>query len=57
MSEPEIVRDRLRPWRRYRWRDAVTGAFVSKAYADSHPETTVRERVAPRPEPTVEEQP
>jgi hypothetical protein len=29
----------------YRFRSAVTGAFVSKAYALLHPKTTVRERV------------
>ena len=29
----------------YRFRDAVTGLFVSKAYALLHPSTTVRERV------------
>lgn len=32
--------------RRYRYRDAVTGRFVSRAYAEEHPDTTVRERVA-----------
>jgi hypothetical protein len=30
---------------RYRFRDAVTGEFVTKAYALLHPATTVRERV------------
>lgn len=29
----------------WRFRSAVTGAFVSKAYALLHPATTVRERV------------
>jgi hypothetical protein len=29
----------------YRFRSAVTGAFVSKTYALLHPKTTVRERV------------
>jgi hypothetical protein len=33
----------LRP--SYRYRSAETGHFVSKAYADLHPSTTVRERV------------
>jgi hypothetical protein len=27
------------------WRSAITGKFVSKEYADAHPETTVEERV------------
>ena len=30
---------------RYRFRSAVTGEFVSKAYALLHPRETVRERV------------
>lgn len=30
---------------RYRYRDAVTGQYVGKAYADANPATTVRERV------------
>lgn len=29
----------------YIYRDAVTGRLVSKAYADAHPNTTVREWV------------
>lgn len=29
----------------YVFRDAITGKFVSKAYALLHPSTTVRERV------------
>lgn len=31
---------------RYVFRDAVTGHFVTKAYALLHPGSTVRERVA-----------
>lgn len=31
--------------KRFVFRDAVTGEFVSKAYALLHPSTTVRERV------------
>jgi hypothetical protein len=31
--------------RRYRYRSAVNGRFVSAAYALAHPKTTVRERV------------
>jgi hypothetical protein len=31
--------------KRYRFRSAETGEFVSKAYALLHPATTVRERV------------
>lgn len=27
------------------WRDARTGRFVSKIYADENPATTVRERI------------
>lgn len=27
-----------------RWRSAITGRFVSKQYAEEHPETTVAER-------------
>lgn len=30
---------------RYRFRSAITGLFVSKAYALLHPTTTIRERV------------
>jgi hypothetical protein len=30
---------------RWRFRSAITGEFVSKAYALLHPATTVRERV------------
>lgn len=30
---------------RYRWRSAVTGRWVSEAFAKRHPKTTVRERV------------
>ena len=29
----------------YRFRSAITGLFVSKAYALLHPSTTIRERV------------
>lgn len=29
----------------YRYRDAVTGKMVSKAYAEANPSTTVRELV------------
>lgn len=32
--------------KRYRYRSAVTGRFVSAAYARKHPKTTVRERFA-----------
>jgi hypothetical protein len=34
----------------WRFRSAVTGEYVSKAYALLHPRTTVRERVAMRDE-------
>jgi hypothetical protein len=30
---------------RYRYRSAITGRFVSAAYAQKHPENTVREKV------------
>lgn len=30
---------------RYRYRDARTGRYVSRAYAEKHPDTTVRETV------------
>lgn len=29
----------------YRYRDAVTGKYVSREYAEENPSTTVRERV------------
>lgn len=29
---------------RYLWRSAVTGKFVSRKYAEEHPDTTTRER-------------
>jgi hypothetical protein len=35
----------VKPKPRYRWRDAVTGRYVTKAYAEANPATTVRERV------------
>jgi hypothetical protein len=28
-----------------RFRDAITGRFVSRSYSDQHPDTTVSERV------------
>lgn len=31
---------------RYRYRDAKTGRYVTREYAEAHPDTTVRERVA-----------
>lgn len=31
---------------RYVYRSAVTGKFVSAAYALAHPDTTIRQRVA-----------
>lgn len=37
--------DRLRKGPRYRFRDAVTGKYVSRVYALLNPTTTVRERV------------
>lgn len=39
MPEPE-----RRP-ARYVYRSAITGRFVSKAYADANPDTTVRQRI------------
>ena len=30
----------------YRYRSAVTGHFVSEAFAEANPNTTIRERVA-----------
>lgn len=33
----------------YRYRSAITGLYVSKAYAQKHPEKTVRERVQQKP--------
>lgn len=33
------------PKPRYRYRSAVTGAFVSRLYALAHPATTIKERV------------
>jgi hypothetical protein len=35
------------PRARYRYRSAVTGRFVSAAYALRYPQRTVRERVKP----------
>jgi hypothetical protein len=32
--------------RRYVYRDAVSGEYVSQAYAEAHPATTIRQRVA-----------
>lgn len=29
----------------YRYKSAVTGRWVSKAYAEANPDTTIRERV------------
>lgn len=29
----------------YRYRSAITGKYVSKAYAEKHPDTTIREKV------------
>lgn len=29
---------------RFVWRSAITGKFVSRKYAEEHPETTVKER-------------
>ena len=29
----------------YRYRDAVTGKYVTREYAEAHPETTVREAI------------
>lgn len=38
-----MIRDAIkRAWRRFR--SAVTGRFVSRAYAEAHPDTTVSER-------------
>ena len=34
-----------KPKKAYRYRDAVTGLFVSAAYAKQNPATTVREQV------------
>lgn len=37
--------ERLKPKRRYVYKSAITGRFVSRAYAEANPETTVKERV------------
>ncbi len=42
-AEPMKRRHALNPYRRFR--DAVTGRFVSRLYAVLHPATTVSERV------------
>lgn len=34
----------------YRYRSAITGKFVSRTYAEQHPDTTVRLTVKPRTE-------
>lgn len=39
------ILSKLFPKRKYRYRSAVTGKWVSKAYADANPNETVRERV------------
>lgn len=31
---------------RWVWRSAITGKFVSRKYAEEHPETTTKERVS-----------
>lgn len=36
---------------RYRFRSAITGKWVSKAYALLHPSTTVAERIEEEPAP------
>lgn len=36
----------IRMKRRYRWRDAETGRYVSRLYALLHPDTTIREWVS-----------
>lgn len=38
---------------RYRFRSAITGLFVSKAYALLHPRETVREKIEMRDEGDV----
>jgi hypothetical protein len=38
-----VIKKLLKP--RYVYRSSVTGLFVSKAFAEAHPETTTRERV------------
>ena len=38
---------------RYRYRSAITGKFVTKAYAEANPDTTVREKVYMRVTPTT----
>ncbi len=31
--------------RRWRYRDAITGEYVTRAYAEAHPSTTVKEKM------------
>jgi hypothetical protein len=38
----------------FRYRSAITGRYVSAAYAAEHPETTIREAVQPKPIEYVE---
>ena len=35
---------------RYVYRDAITGKFISKEYAEAYPRTTVKERMKQLPE-------
>lgn len=35
-----------KPWKR--WRSAITGRYVSKAYAEAHPDVTISETVQPK---------
>lgn len=41
-ARPTRLTDLVKPWRVFR--DAVTGRYVSRAYALLHPSTTVSER-------------
>lgn len=44
MNPLKLLADKLRGKRRYRFRPAVTGRWVTEAFAKAHPRETVRVR-------------
>tara|TARA_R110002110_G_scaffold415794_1_gene656135 strand:- start:4835 stop:4966 length:132 start_codon:yes stop_codon:yes gene_type:complete len=38
----------MKEMKKYRHRSAISGHYVTKKYAESHPKTTVKEKIQPK---------
>jgi hypothetical protein len=41
------LKAKVRALLKWRWRSSITGRYVTKEFAETHPDTTQREKVQP----------